>query len=387
MSYLLSIVVPTKDRYKYLKHLIELIKGFNFESVELVVQDNTEDNKPIMDYLSGLNFPHLKYFHCSEQIPISLNADRAVLNSSGEYVCFIGDDDGVLDNIVECVQWMKNNQVDALVPAEVNYLWPDHFLKQSASKVFLHNNRNNQFSQCAQITDPFQVLSESINNGFLNRGRLPLVYHGVVAREVLDKIYEKTDSYFPGASPDIANGVALCFYVKKYVRLDCPVIISGASREHGGGVNHKKNRIAPIDEVPFLPPNAKADWERTLPRLWAGETVWPESAIKALRSMGREDLVAKVNYLKILRSFLAAHPRYFREAFAVSSSPIQLFVTFGYDCFRRVCRRMARRMVMLVKPNFFYRGSNREEIQNIKEAALFIKKLCPDFLPQMDSSK
>ena len=53
---LLSIVVPTKDRYKYLKYLIELIASFNSDEVELVIQDNSEDNKEILDFLKERDY-------------------------------------------------------------------------------------------------------------------------------------------------------------------------------------------------------------------------------------------------------------------------------------------------------------------------------------------
>ena len=63
MGYLLSIVVPTKDRYFYLKHLIELIKSFNSDDIELIIQDNTSNNTEIINYLDNLDFPHLKYYY------------------------------------------------------------------------------------------------------------------------------------------------------------------------------------------------------------------------------------------------------------------------------------------------------------------------------------
>jgi len=46
----LSIVIPTKDRYDYLESLIELISGFESDEIEIVIQDNTYDNREIIDY-------------------------------------------------------------------------------------------------------------------------------------------------------------------------------------------------------------------------------------------------------------------------------------------------------------------------------------------------
>ena len=45
----LSIVVPTKNRYKYLYHLIDLVGDLDTNLVELVIQDNSTDNTEIID--------------------------------------------------------------------------------------------------------------------------------------------------------------------------------------------------------------------------------------------------------------------------------------------------------------------------------------------------
>ena len=49
MGSLLSVVVPTKDRYYYLKKLIDLVDSFGYgEELELVVQDNTAKYSEIL---------------------------------------------------------------------------------------------------------------------------------------------------------------------------------------------------------------------------------------------------------------------------------------------------------------------------------------------------
>ena len=124
MSYLLSIIVPTKDRYEYLKPLIELVQSFHSDDIELVIQDNTNNNTEIIDFINQVGYRHLKYFHVVEQISVAQNSDLAILNSTGEYVCFIGDDDGVSYHIISAVKWMKDKGVDVLKTTMTSYKWP-----------------------------------------------------------------------------------------------------------------------------------------------------------------------------------------------------------------------------------------------------------------------
>ena len=71
-----------------------MIESFKWgDEVELVIQDNTVDNTEIVSFLNEEHYGFVVYDHFAEQLPISLNSDKAVLNSSGEYICFIGDDE------------------------------------------------------------------------------------------------------------------------------------------------------------------------------------------------------------------------------------------------------------------------------------------------------
>jgi glycosyltransferase involved in cell wall biosynthesis len=376
MSYLLSIVVPTKDRYKYLKLLVNLIDSFNSDNIELVLQDNTANNTEILEFLSQKEFPHIKYNHTIEQIPVSFNSDLAVLNSTGEYVCMIGDDDGVLPNIIDCVKWMKENGIDALVPSDIKYIWPD-FIKGKGGVNYtdvLILNKNGIYTNEAKVVDPLETLNELIKNGCLNRGRLPIVYHGIVARKTLNKIYENGGTFFPGASPDIANGVALCFFVEKYIRLDFPVIISGQSMMHGGGIRKHKDLLANIEDVPFLPKDAKKDWENTIPKVWTGETVWPESAIKALRYMGRDDLIKNVNYDRILFSFIFAHPQYYKLAIKCVVHPVRFCFWFTFLTLKKIVGAVKRRFRFYFFKEPYIEGVKIEGLDNIQNAAKYLSE-------------
>ncbi len=330
---LLSIVIPTKDRYYYLKKLIELIDGFQSDEIELVLQDNTADNTEILEFLKQKEYPYIRYAHNSEQIPISLNSDLAILNSTGKYVCFIGDDDGVTKYIIDCVTWMQNNDIDAVIPSIVSYTWPDiiTFKGLDDAGKLSFNDIDNKII----FVNPIDTLVDLMKRGFIDRGNLPLVYHGVVKRSVLDEIYKIGNTFFPGSSPDIANGVALSLLVKKYANINMPLIISGASKTHGGGIRKMKNRAANIEDLPFLPKNAKENWEKNIPRVWTGETVWCESAIKTLRYMDREDLIEKVNFENMYAHFIAFHFPLRSLAYKLSNNKLKLFFSSSFVIIKR----------------------------------------------------
>lgn len=344
MKPLLSIAIPTKDRYQYLFCLLKLIDRFCNAELEVVIQDNTKDNKEILSFIESelINRSCFKYYHTTENLSVVMNSDFAILNSSGEYISFIGDDDGVVSSIIDCVRWMKQNHVDVVVPSVVRYLWPDFVTRNDTictGELFIKEHYT-----CSTVCkDVNQVLSDSLKHGFVTRGSLPLLYHGIVNRKILNEIYKKCNTFFPGPSPDIANGVAMCFHAKKYVVIDFPIIISGISKMGGGGVRStKKLRVNNIDSLEFLPKDTKEQWESSIPKVWANETIWPESAIKALRRMGREDLINKVNFAYMLSVFTVVHPDLFFLALRCSNNKKSFVITLFIYILKKICFRIYR---------------------------------------------
>jgi len=306
MNYLLSIIVPTKDRYKYLRSLISLIKSFNSNEIELVIQDNTRDNSEILEFIKDLSYTHLKYFHHGEKLSLEKNINKAIINSTGEYVCFIGDDDGVTRNILNSVKWMKKNNIEALRSGkQAFYLWPDIVnipgIKHAGVLKYLDHKESYEFRK------PLEELNKVCKIGMQNIGLMPKLYHGIVRRDILDQIYKIGGTYFPGAAADMSNAVALCFCVQKYVVVDFSVTIYGSSQMFGGGMHRKKNRLAKISEVDFISQEVRDNWEKRIPPFWHTFFVWPESGTKALKYMSKEEYIGQINYDYMLARFLSIH--------------------------------------------------------------------------------
>ena len=55
-----SIIIPTKDRYSYLKQCIESILNSNkSEHLEIIIVDNQSIEKETLDYLEAVSYTHL----------------------------------------------------------------------------------------------------------------------------------------------------------------------------------------------------------------------------------------------------------------------------------------------------------------------------------------
>lgn len=327
MKFLLSIIVPTKDRYEYLKPLIALIQSFHSDDIELVIQDNTKVNTEILNFINDCNYGNLKYFHNVEQLSVARNCDLAILNSTGEYICFIGDDDGVSEHIVSAVKWMEKEKIDALKSTTLSYKWPSFNFSKLAD--FSATIMMGFYDKKHKIINPIEELKKSLMNGGNGIALLPKVYHSIAKRSTLDKIYNIGGTYFPGPSPDMANSVAMSFVVEKFVYLNFPVVIPGNSVRAGGDAQKFKNQCAQISEVAFLPLNTEKNWENFIPKVWSSETIMPESACKSLNYMGKRDYIDKyLNREKMLAFFIVGHMDLKKLAIEKSSNKFLLLYYF-----------------------------------------------------------
>lgn len=379
MRPLLSIVVPTKNRYIYLKHLIQLVDSFKSDELELVIQDNSDNNADIVNFLNSLNSSIVKYFYSKEKLSMSANADLAILHSIGEYVCFIGDDDGVCRNIIDCVKWMKKNNIDALRSKRTGFIWGDSNNKNNSMHI-------NNSSACViydkpelsyKFLNPINELNKILKKGFQTIDYIPVVYNGIVKRDVLDKVFEIGNTFFPGSSPDISNGVALAFFTKKLVYVDFPVIISGASKMTGGGIyRYNRNGIAvKLEEVGFISQSSIDNWEKDIPRLWANKLAWPESGIKALRYVNHTEFIEKLNRNYMYAAFAIYYIKYFKIAYMYTPNKIIFLWNILAILFSNGFRVIKNKIVSSIFPDHYVGRLIKRNISDIKEAEKFLYKI------------
>lgn len=350
MRPLLSIVIPTKNRYLTLTNLVEKLLDWNSEDYEIIVQDNSEDNTPIKEFLFAYsNNSRLKYFHNRQHVTVCQNAEDAIDNSTGEYVCFLGDDDGIIKQSLAIVKWMKKNAVDSLNCKQGSYCWPEFRYKNCGKKrslagmLIYHSHNGDLYPQ-----DAISGLNSLLESGCLSLNGITRLYHGIVSRDTLNLLKGKTGTYFPGSIADMSSAVGLVFFAKKHYYLNFPIIISGASGASYAGNSGKKNNITAFEHQPWFAEETIKEWYDKLPKRIVGQTVWPDAAISALKKVGRDDLISKINFPIIYAEYLSAFPEF--------ATDFELFLESEYsvDEIRGIKVKMKAHAKNIVKSKWRY---------------------------------
>lgn len=311
MNLLLSIIVPTKDRYEYLEVLVDLFYSIKDERIQLVLQDNSDkQSDAFIEKLNKINDNRIKYQYNPVHLPIDENCNAAIFNSDGKYVTMIGDDDGFIPELIYYVSEMDKRGFDVLLPQKAYYMWPDVVSKHYTDIIGSVTLRKLGYNLIE--INPLKELKTCLSNGARDMYNMPRLYHAVVSRNYLDLIYKKTNNYFPGPSPDMANAVALSLFNPKTFLIKLPLIISGKGYKSSGAAGLRKAHVGKIEGMRFLPKNTVRDWEANIPRIWTGPTVYAESAIKALKNCKEDQWLKKFNYIRFYANFTGKRLQYFK---------------------------------------------------------------------------
>jgi len=381
-KFLLSILVPTRNRAEYALSAAKQILSIASDCIQVVISDNSNDKRLEKMLTPYFGDKRLKYNYSPDTLSFVANFGIAVALAEGEYICVIGDDDGVNPEIVEITKWASNNNVKAIKPeVQAVYFWPDAI--SQSSKISLNNGCLivSEISARVRVVDTSVELCKLLKNGCRGYLSLDLVklYHGLVKKECMNEIQKLTGGYFGGLSPDIYSAVALSILIPRIVCIDYPITIPGICSNSGSADAATGRHTGELESAPHLIGHRDYVWAKQVPPFYCVETIWAESAISAFRDMRATDLLAKFRLEALSVSCIEKYPQY-KELI------IDHFTGNGTGIMR-ASKRMSLGLAKLSIPimNIFERGLKRIgrvrrktvrfcNIQNISEGQKILSK-------------
>ena len=316
MKPILSVVIPTHNRSKYAYHCILSILNIIDDKCELVISD-TSDNTILFDQLTTditktINNPKLKYFHPDFKLDMTGNHNYAISKAQGEYICLIGDDDTITVDAINAAIWAFQNDIDVIAPKVLtNYVWPDFrslvFKNSHSSRLYLPK-RLGKIKKVNSVT----AISNFLNNSAQGTDNLPKIYHGIVKKTLLDKIYNITGNYFFGSSPDVSGAVALSLCSDYFLEVSFPLTIPGASGGSNTGRSALNKHKGELKDETQTSSFINSGWSNLVPEFFSVETVWAHAAIETISNIDKK-LLEKFNFEKLIALCEIKHPEFKEE--------------------------------------------------------------------------
>lgn len=309
-NFLLSIIIPTKNRSYYCLYAVKQILSLGLDNVEICVQDNS-DSDELRSEIESLGSTCIVYNYHPGVLSFVDNFSEAVEISNGEYLCMIGDDDGVLPSVLEYTVKARKDNIDAIIPAlNYVYFWPsEKDVIKDSSEGLLQMSESNYYSR---KVNPQKALRRLLSNAIQSYTSydIPRLYHGIVKKSILVDIKRKTGFYFGGLTPDMFMATELALECKRVIRISDSVTISGICPKSGSADSATGRHTGDLMTAPHFRGHASYIWDERIPPFYSVDTIWADTLFHALELSKRGDLIRLFNMPLFDALCLKKYPEY-----------------------------------------------------------------------------
>lgn len=244
----ISIVIPTRNRSEFLRYCVQTCLASDDPDIEVIVSDNNsvDDTRSCIESLQD---PRLTYVNTGRDLSMRQNFESALDHTTGDYVIYIGDDDGIIPNGLATLRGvLGRDQPDVALWRHITYDWPRGGGGEDAFPGRL-KFRFRDFCGPIKRIDPVEVFHGFCRGDRINYREGANIYHGCVHRRVIDKVRRAQDGvYFNGLSPDVNTALSNLIYSKSIVWLRNPVTIAGAGEKSNGYAYNSSVRTSATQE-------------------------------------------------------------------------------------------------------------------------------------------
>lgn len=306
---ILSVIIPTHERFRYAKETVAAILGMN-EDIELIVSDTSM----IDPWASTAPNARLKVVRPGTGISVVDNFNTALSHATGDYVCFIGDDDLIAPEIIDIACKAKSLGVDAVrFTFPIIFYWKD-YLHRSDPEAYSGTIWVSQYSGKVRSLDTEAALRQAADN--LGHGvfDMPRAYCGLISLSLIKKIVADHNALFGGVSPDIYSAALISAHASKVLDIDFPAVIPGASGASTAGQSAAGQHVGALRDNDHIRPFQNLVWHPLVPEFYSVPTVWGYSLVCAIEQLP-ENLAVQPNWGRLYARCLLHHRPYWRPTF------------------------------------------------------------------------
>ena len=122
-----SVLLPTRNGGKFLRHCIESILSQDYDDFELFISDNANSDETPAIIAGYASHPQVRAIRLDEPVSVTDNWNAAYRASSGDYILMMGDDDYLLPGYFERADALleKYDRPDCILYNGYSFIAPD----------------------------------------------------------------------------------------------------------------------------------------------------------------------------------------------------------------------------------------------------------------------
>jgi glycosyltransferase involved in cell wall biosynthesis len=227
----LSIVIPTRQRADTLSSALATCTSQSYDDLEIVVCDNASSDAT-RDIVNAAGDARVKYVHTGRRLSMSDNFNFAFGHVTGDFVFYLGDDDGLVPHAAcEIAELIAREQVAAVSWHKAEFIWP----QDGVDGGWLHIPFNSGIYRYRSATVLRHALTLVKNRLWFPWTRLPVIMNSFVNVDALKRLCAMSENrLFWSSQPDVYSGFAALRVMDDYLFSLRPYSVNGASRHSNG---------------------------------------------------------------------------------------------------------------------------------------------------------
>jgi len=121
-----TVIIPTRERADTLQHSLATVVAQDYADLTILVSDNasTDNTRAVVETFKD---PRICYINTGRRLEMSANWEFALKHVQDGFVCYLGDDDGLVSGAVStAAKLIDYFGLPGVVWSAATYGWPDH---------------------------------------------------------------------------------------------------------------------------------------------------------------------------------------------------------------------------------------------------------------------
>ncbi|MBN1221228.1 MAG: glycosyltransferase family 2 protein [Anaerolineae bacterium] len=224
-----TVLIPTRERCDTLIHTLKTCITQDYDNFEIIVSDNFSHDET-RAVVESFGDSRIHYVNTGKRVSMTSNWEFGLSYIKDGYVTIIGDDDGLLPNILVRLNWLIVNlgeEVEAIAWKTAAYGWPTHLNKSERNRLLIPmGNSLSKFNSKKMLAKVAQFKALY--------SMLPNLYNSFVHSSVIERVTKASGKFFHSVTPDAYAGVVIACATKNYYYSFQPYTVNGMSHHSNG---------------------------------------------------------------------------------------------------------------------------------------------------------
>jgi glycosyltransferase involved in cell wall biosynthesis len=224
-----SIIIPTRNRANLFKDALRSVLQQDFDDFEVLVSDNSTDDKTQVIIDSFQNTPKLKTFRTDGNLSMPQHWEFITQKAQGRYVLILTDRSVLKQHSLNSIYEAISNSADEILVCAWRWTLFDD-----------ENNCEYADFPIIEADTTIHLLSQEIAERFVNRREgypydLPRTLNSCYRNDIATLIRNRYGALFLPISPDFTSAFLLLAHTKHVLFLDTALFISQGLQVSNGG--------------------------------------------------------------------------------------------------------------------------------------------------------